>query len=151
KPGSRTVFQTVQHKQAAGEVSPPSRSLTGPARPRRSVCAPAAMALSFYSRSALERRNLMSFFSWLQKRTWIRAAQPRASKPRPQPVRRAPRLTLEQLETRLTPSLSTLGSFLAPGGFTPYAGLIMDTSGNFYGTASAGGAFGVGTVFELAH
>jgi uncharacterized repeat protein (TIGR03803 family) len=40
---------------------------------------------------------------------------------------------------------------LAPGGFTPYAGLIMDTSGNFYGTASAGGAFGDGTVFELAH
>ena len=31
-------------KKAAGEVSPPSRSLTGPARPRRSVCAPATLA-----------------------------------------------------------------------------------------------------------
>jgi uncharacterized repeat protein (TIGR03803 family) len=58
---------------------------------------------------------------------------------------------VRELETRLTPSLSTLGSFLAPAGLTPYGGLIMDTSGNFYGTASADGAFGAGTVFELAH
>jgi uncharacterized repeat protein (TIGR03803 family) len=58
---------------------------------------------------------------------------------------------VRQLESRLTPSLTSLASFLAPGGFTPDAGLIMDTSGNLYGTASAGGAFGVGTVFELAH
>ena len=31
------------------------------------------------------------------------------------------------------------------------AGLIMDSSGNLYGTTAAGGASGDGTVFELAH
>lgn len=38
-------------------------------------------------------------------------------------------------------------------GRTPYAGLVMDKSGNLYGTASGGGAncsgFGCGAVFEL--
>jgi uncharacterized repeat protein (TIGR03803 family) len=34
------------------------------------------------------------------------------------------------------------------GGF-PYAGVILDKAGNLYGTASSGGANGVGTVFEL--
>ena len=35
-------------------------------------------------------------------------------------------------------------------GAYPFAGLIADTSGNFYGTASEGGANGGGTVFEIA-
>src|SRR5262249_13886344 len=60
-------------------------------------------------------------------------------------------LALEQLETRLTPSLSTLASILAPYGTTPTAGLVMDGSGNLYGVASQGGAYGDGTVFEVAH
>jgi len=34
-------------------------------------------------------------------------------------------------------------------GIAPYAGLVMDTAGNLYGTASAGGATGHGTVFEI--
>ena len=34
-------------------------------------------------------------------------------------------------------------------GATPYAGLIFDASGNLYGTTSAGGIYGAGTVFEL--
>ena len=33
---------------------------------------------------------------------------------------------------------------------TPSGGLIMDSSGNLYGTTSEGGASGDGTVFELA-
>jgi len=36
----------------------------------------------------------------------------------------------------------------ADGG-TPYGGLVMDLSGNLYGTTFAGGASGQGTVFEL--
>jgi hypothetical protein len=32
--------------KVAGEVKPPSKALTGQAPPRRSVCAPGAMALS---------------------------------------------------------------------------------------------------------
>src|SRR6516225_269970 len=34
-------------RKAAGEFAPPSTTLTGPASPRRSVCAPAGMSLSF--------------------------------------------------------------------------------------------------------
>jgi len=37
------------------------------------------------------------------------------------------------------------------GGFYPYDGLIMDASGNLYGTTQNGGSIGVGTVFELAN
>jgi uncharacterized repeat protein (TIGR03803 family) len=36
-------------------------------------------------------------------------------------------------------------------GAYPYAGLIMDSSGNFYGTTNQGGAHGYGTVFELVN
>jgi uncharacterized repeat protein (TIGR03803 family) len=35
-------------------------------------------------------------------------------------------------------------------GGSPYAGLIEDAAGNFYGTTSSGGVSGAGTVFELA-
>jgi uncharacterized repeat protein (TIGR03803 family) len=36
------------------------------------------------------------------------------------------------------------------GGFEPYSNLIADKDGNVYGTTSAGGAAGYGTVFKLA-
>ena len=36
------------------------------------------------------------------------------------------------------------------GGSAPNAGLVADLQGNFYGTTLGGGAFGLGTVFELA-
>jgi uncharacterized repeat protein (TIGR03803 family) len=60
-------------------------------------------------------------------------------------------LRVEQLETRLTPSfsLNTLVSFDGTNGADPFATLIMDASGNLYGTTSRG-TFGLGTVFELA-
>jgi uncharacterized repeat protein (TIGR03803 family) len=35
-------------------------------------------------------------------------------------------------------------------GKAPYGGLIADTSGNLYGTASAGGALGLGVVYKIA-
>jgi uncharacterized repeat protein (TIGR03803 family) len=34
-------------------------------------------------------------------------------------------------------------------GSNPYAGLVRDAAGNFYGTTAYGGAYGYGTVFEL--
>jgi uncharacterized repeat protein (TIGR03803 family) len=48
---------------------------------------------------------------------------------------------------------TVLYSFGTNGGKTdassPYAGLILDASGNLYGTTLAGGHFGAGTVFKL--
>ena len=35
-------------------------------------------------------------------------------------------------------------------GTTPVSGVTLDAKGNLYGTASAGGAYGLGTVFKLA-
>ena len=36
-------------------------------------------------------------------------------------------------------------------GFYPKGGLLLDGSGNLYGTTEYGGANGYGTVFELIH
>jgi uncharacterized repeat protein (TIGR03803 family) len=53
---------------------------------------------------------------------------------------------------RLTPAgdLTVLYAFTggADGGY-PYGGLIQSADGSFYGTTSSGGAFGVGTAFQL--
>jgi hypothetical protein len=43
-------------KKAAGEVSRTSRSFTGHAKPRHTVCALGAMALTFYRKAVSERR-----------------------------------------------------------------------------------------------
>ena len=48
---------------------------------------------------------------------------------------------------------SVIYSFLGQSnsdGANPFAGLVMDASGNLYGTTYTGGASGQGTVFELA-
>lgn len=56
---------------------------------------------------------------------------------------------------KITPAgtLTTIYSFCAQSnctdGIYPYAGLAQDTKGNFYGTTSAGGANGDGTVFKI--
>lgn len=51
--------------------------------------------------------------------------------------------------------MTVLYNFCAPqsscaGGNDPAAGLVQDTDGNFYGTTSAGGTLGGGTVFRLS-
>lgn len=50
--------------------------------------------------------------------------------------------------------LTTLHTFCTEGdpcmdGATPFAGLVLDTNGNFYGTTTNGGANSDGTVFEI--
>ena len=58
---------------------------------------------------------------------------------------------------KITPegALTMLYSFCAVGGTSctdgenPYSALVEDTNGNFFGTTSAGGAYGGGTVFML--
>ena len=46
-------------------------------------------------------------------------------------------------------TITTLASFNGTDGTTPNGDLIMDSTGNLYGTTAAGGASGEGTVFEL--
>jgi uncharacterized repeat protein (TIGR03803 family) len=46
-------------------------------------------------------------------------------------------------------TLTTLHSFNQTDGSSPYAGLMQANNGNLYGTTSAGGANGDGTVFEI--
>ena len=96
----------------------------------------------------------MSLSSWI---SWPFFAQPcRCAKCRnpattsPQP-RHTVRPRLEALEIRLTPSLSTLASFDGTNGAYPRAALIMDSSGNLYGTTIQEAPRGDGTVFELAN
>jgi uncharacterized repeat protein (TIGR03803 family) len=49
-----------------------------------------------------------------------------------------------------TYTYSLLYSFAgAPDGESPYAGLVMDAQGNFYGMTEYGGAYGWGTVFKV--
>ena len=55
--------------------------------------------------------------------------------------------TSAQTETLLYNFCSQLG---CADGEYPYAGLIVDTKGNLYGTTYEGGANGVGTVFKLS-
>lgn len=37
------------------------------------------------------------------------------------------------------------------GGYSPYGGVVMDSSGNLYGTTTSGGSSNAGTVFSLTH
>ena len=48
-------------------------------------------------------------------------------------------------------TITTLASFNGTDGAQPEAALIMDSSGNLFGTTATGGAANDGTVFELAH
>jgi len=45
---------------------------------------------------------------------------------------------------------ATLVSFNGANGASPYAGLVLDTTGNLFGTTVYGGSYGNGTVFEVA-
>jgi uncharacterized repeat protein (TIGR03803 family) len=47
-------------------------------------------------------------------------------------------------------TITTLASFTGANGLVPNGALVMDQSGNLYGTADVGGADGDGVVYELA-
>jgi uncharacterized repeat protein (TIGR03803 family) len=62
---------------------------------------------------------------------------------------------IEAMETRVLLSgyaLSQVGYFGAnASGANPQSTLVADSNGNLFGTTSADGAYGCGTVFEIAH
>ena len=67
------------------------------------------------------------------------------------PPRGGYRPGIDRLEDRRMPSgLVSLATFNGTDGANPIAGLIMDSSGNLYGTTEQGGSYGYGTIFELA-
>ena len=47
--------------------------------------------------------------------------------------------------------INDLASFNGANGSAPYSSVTLDSSGNLFGTTSAGGANNAGTVFEIAH
>jgi uncharacterized repeat protein (TIGR03803 family) len=47
-------------------------------------------------------------------------------------------------------TITTLASFNLASGEFPDGGVVLDSQGNLYGTTQNGGAYGVGTVFEVA-
>ncbi len=57
---------------------------------------------------------------------------------------------IEKTASGYATSPTTLVSFNGGNGANPIGGLILDAEGNLFGTTAAGGAHGVGTVFEIA-
>ena len=88
-------------------------------------------------------------FTWTR---WLAKNKSQARKPYRRPASFRPQV--EHLETRLVPAtLSVLEQNSAPPQMVPRptGGLIADSSGDLFGTNSWGGAYGAGTVFELAN
>jgi hypothetical protein len=83
------------------------------------------MAFSFYRRPVLERRNIMSFFSWLRNRTATRPPQGRARS-----TLRSFRPQLEILEGRDVPSTLTVTNNLDSGAGSLRAEIAAANSGD---------------------
>jgi uncharacterized repeat protein (TIGR03803 family) len=88
----------------------------------------------------------MTRFEWLQSLLIARSREDRRLAKR---NRKPVRLFLEQLESRLTPSTATLSTLAFFNDIGP-TGLVMDSSGNLYGTIGSGGAYDEGRIIELA-
>src|SRR5262249_10799520 len=97
---------------------------------RRSVCAPTAMAFLFYRRPVLERRSIMWFSSWLQKRKRSNPG-PHLPTSRSRPGKRPTfRPRLEALEDRWLPSTLTVLSTADSGPGSLRAEIAVDSSGD---------------------
>src|SRR5262249_27510492 len=133
----------------ASEVMPPSRSLTGPASPRRSVCAPGEMSPQCIADHDQEptMNPILSAMSRYSRRPQLDHSHPRTGKRK---ARQRP--YLEALEDRTVPttisvanaSLNEIGSPSAfvtagSGGLNTPSGITLGPDGNLY-VAGNGGA-----------
>src|SRR5262249_52379837 len=114
--------------KAAGGVQPPGNLPTGPTTPRRSVCAPAAVALSSYRRPVPERMSIMGFSSWLLKQTRSAPSAHRRTQGSTR-HRAAFRPRLEALEARCLPSTFQVTN-LADSGLHSLRQAILDANAN---------------------
>src|SRR5262249_29383076 len=138
----RTDLQSVlpekKEHQGGRPVSSSRRSkaLTGPASPRRSVCAPGSMTFLFYRRPNRQRRQIM----WLSSLLLLRSSSARESRSdrhrrsRPGKSRATSPPRVDALEDRLVPSLVA---------YYPAEGNANDMVGGHNGTL-VGGTFGPG-------
>src|SRR5208282_769992 len=60
-------------------------------------------------------------------------------------------LALAAPPTGQAQTYTVIHNFSGAEGAYPHAGLTLDKSGDFYGTASGGGSAGYGTVFKVIH
>src|SRR6266498_1328108 len=104
--------------KVAGEVLPPSKPLTGPAPPRRSVCAPGTMSLH-----CIADQSSQGVFA-MRKSSWLRSARslfvPAGTENGHHPTRlrkraMAARLSVERLEDRTVPSTFTVHNLADSG------------------------------------
>src|SRR4051812_45370469 len=92
--------------KAAGEALPPSKLLTGPVSPRRSVCAPGTMSRHSIAEHPRKGGFTMSFHSWLQSlRSTLAPGRGRRHHRRRGSLRAGTHLpSLEVLEERCVPA-----------------------------------------------
>src|SRR5260370_25769061 len=126
---SRKPERRGNEKRSVGPL-PPSKPPTGPAPPRRSVCAPGRSPPPLYGRSLSRRRfpmwfrNLFDYLASTPSRTPAGRARRVASRRRPA----AGRLQLEALEDRCLLSFSPAVNY--PVGLNPYPPVTGDFNGD---------------------
>src|SRR5262249_32594687 len=126
----RDAGESEDYQEAAGEALPPSKPLTGPAPPRRSVCAPGRVADVINEQTTFSKEKSMWFHS---ASNFVKSCSSRIS-PRPAKVRQRPRSFRPRFEILEDRTLLSGGpSFADPIDYTVGASPRSVTTGDFRG------------------
>src|SRR6266542_564155 len=117
----------IQEKRPVGSL-PPSKPPTGPAPPRRSVCAPGTMSLHYIADQSSQGVSSMRMSSWLRS---ARSLFVPAGTKKAHGTMRAPlaRLRVEPLEDRTVPSTFMVDN-LADSGTGSLRQAVLDANAN---------------------